>query len=256
MQGMHPPCITGDAWPGVRYFSTTRAGGVSLGDYASFNLALHVGDDPERVQENRRRLRGCLPAEPFWLQQVHGIAVADADAADMADGAPAPVADAAMTRQPRRVLAVLTADCLPVVLGDAQGRMLGIAHAGWRGLAHGVLEQTVLRLRQRCPQAQDWRAWIGPAIGSAAFLVRRDVFDVFVAQDPRAAMHFRPAGDAQTWLADLPGLAAMRLRAAGVDPVQWCGQCTVSDPDQFFSYRHRAVTGRIVTCAWLCEGEG
>jgi len=254
MQGMHPPYMTGDAWPGVRYFSTTRAGGASRGHYASLNLALHVGDDLEHVQENRRRLRGWLPAEPFWLQQVHGIAVADADAADVGDDAP--VADAAITGQPRRVLAVLTADCLPVVLGDAQGRVLGVAHAGWRGLAHGVLEQTLAHLRTRCPQAASWRAWIGPAIGPTAFTVRRDVFDAFVAQDPRAAMHFRPAGDAQTWLADLPGLAAMRLRAAGVETVQWCGQCTVSNPAQVFSYRRSAVTGRIVTCAWLCEGEG
>jgi len=131
--------------------------------------------------------------------------------------------------------------------------VLGIAHAGWRGLARGVLEQTLLRLRQRCPQAQGWRAWIGPAIGPRAFIVGRDVFDAFVIPTPRAAAHFHPTDVAETWLADLPGLAAMRLSAAGVDQVQWCGQCTFSDPLRYFSYRYQAITGRIVSCAWRCD---
>jgi len=251
MDGVIPPVVTGSAWPGVRYFSTTRAGGVSPGAYASFNLGLHTGDDPRCVQENRRRLRRLLPGDPYWLRQVHGIAVADADAVDVGDDAP--VADAAITGQPRRVLAVLTADCLPVVLGEAHGRALGMAHAGWRGLAHGVLEQTLLRLRQRCPRAQGWRAWIGPAIGPRAFIVGRDVFDAFVTPNPRAAAYFHPMDVADKWLADLPGLAAMRLNAAGVDQVQCCGQCTFSDPSRYFSYRHQAVTGRIASCAWRCD---
>jgi len=289
MDRLTPPLVTGSLWPGVRYFSTTRIGGASQANYASWNLGAHVGDDPRHVQENRRRLRALLPAQPRWLHQVHGIDVADVDACrfdacrpdrmsassassvNAAKPAQAPQADAAITCQTHRVLAVLTADCLPVVIGDVQGRALGIAHAGWRGLAHGVLEQTLAHLRRRYPQAQDWRAWIGPAIGPRAFLVGRNVFDAFVATDPGAAACFQPAAtahkarsgniarqtgacsDSPKWLADLPGLAAMRLRAAGVDQVQWCGHCTFSDPARYFSYRYQAVTGRIATCAWRCE---
>jgi len=253
MDDVIPPLITGSAWPGVRYFSTTRVGGTSVGDYASFNLGLHTGDDPRRVQENRRRLRQRLPGAPYWLRQVHGITVADADAPHVASANHTPQADAAITSQCNRVLAILTADCLPVILGDVHGRVLGIAHAGWRGLALGVLEQTLLRLRQRCPQAQGWRAWIGPAIGPRAFIVGRDVFDAFVTPTPRAAAYFHPADVAQKWFADLPGLATMRLNAAGVDQVQWCGQCTFSDPSRYFSYRHQALTGRIASCAWRCD---
>jgi len=257
MDKLTPPVITGNAWPGVRYFSTTRAGGVSLGPYASLNLGAHTGDDPGHVQENRCRLRARLPADPYWLRQVHGIAVADADAAGLHYCARAPQADAAITSRIHCVLTVLTADCLPVVLGDALGRVLGIAHAGWRGLAHGVLEQTLLRLRQRCPQARDWRAWIGPCIGPRAFVVGRDVFDAFVAPRPHAAAHFQATVSetcaSETWFADLPGLATMLLRAAGVDQVQWCGQCTFSNPAQYFSYRYRAVTGRMASCAWRVD---
>jgi len=248
MDAVSPPCITGSPWPRVRYFSTTRAGGVSQGNYAAFNLGLHVGDDPDHVQENRRRLRALLPGEPCWLQQVHGIDVADADNTQVA-----PRADAAITDQVQRVLAVLTADCLPVLIGDVHGRVLGLAHAGWRGLAHGILEQTLAHLRQRHPQAQGWRAWIGPAIGPRAFLVGRDVVDAFIVPNPQAAAYFQPAAMPEKWLADLPGLATLRLSAAGVDEVQWCGHCTFSDPQQYFSYRYRASTGRIVTCAWRCE---
>jgi len=243
------PMVTGSIWPGVRYFSTTRNGGVSRGDYASCNLGLHVGDHPDRVAENRRRLRQRLPADPYWLQQVHGMTVADADARTApADGVPQ--ADAAITTQAERVLAILTADCLPVVLGDVHGRVLGVAHAGWRGLAQGVLEQTLLCLRQRCPQAQGWRAWIGPAIGPQAFVVERDVLDAFVQLHPHAIACFRPGNTPGKWLADLPGLATLRLHAAGVTRVEWCGQCTFSDPQRYFSYRYRATTGRLATCAW------
>lgn len=276
--------VTGDAWHGVRYFCTTRSGGVSAPPYDSLNLGLHVGDDLASVHENRRRLRAMLPGDPLWLQQVHGVDVVDADvAAGVADAqgaaasarqggvasplsasgsmgqaaAPgvsvAPVGDAAVTCRPGRVLAIMTADCLPVVIADVQGRTLGVAHAGWRGLAGGVLEQTLAQLRRRCPQAQGWRAWIGPAIGPQAFEVGRDVFQAFVDQRPEAGAYFRAGVMPGKWLADLAGLAAMRLRAAGVDQVQASGLCTVSQAGQFYSYRRHSVTGRMATCAWLCD---
>lgn len=274
----HP--VTGDAWHGVRYFCTTRSGGVSAAPYDSLNLGWHVGDDPANVHENRRRLRAMLPGEPLWLQQVHGADVVDADAG-VVDGAAAsarhggvvasppaashihqavvpgftgePVADAAVTSRPGRVLAIMTADCLPVVIADVQGRALGVAHAGWRGLAGGVLEQTLAQLRRRCPQAQGWRAWIGPAIGPQAFEVGQDVFQAFVDQRPEAGAYFRAGATPGKWLADLTGLAAMRLHAAGVDQVQSSGMCTVLQAGQFYSYRRHSVTGRMATCAWLCD---
>jgi len=222
-------------------------GGVSTGDYASWNLGAHVGDDPAAVAENRRRLHALLPAEPLWLNQVHGVAVADADACG---AGVVPTADAAITRATGRVLAVLSADCLPVVLGDVEGQVLGLAHAGWRGLAHGVLEHTLQSLRLRCPQAQGWRAWVGPAISARGFEVGREVLDAFVAVQPQAAACFHPAGAAAKFFADLPGLATLRLRAAGVDHVQGCAECTFSHPERYFSYRQQGRTGRIVTCAW------
>src|SRR5690606_34349485 len=176
--------VTGAPWTGVRYFSTWRVGGVSAAPRDSLNLGTHVGDDPQAVQQNRQRLRCALPAEPLWLEQVHGTTVFDADArtdARAADPAarPAPCldagsgparrADAAMTCQRGRPLVIMTADCVPVVLADGAGTVLGVAHAGWRGLAAGVLENTLDALRRRAPDAQDWHAWIGPGIGPDAF---------------------------------------------------------------------------------------
>jgi len=240
------PVVTGSPWPGVCYFSTARAGGVSQGDYASLNLGMHVGDDPAHVDANRHLLRQRVPADPYWLQQVHGVHVVDADVGQAVE----PRADAAVTRQRGRVLVVLTADCLPVVLADTQGRVAGIAHAGWRGLAQGVLERTLARLRGYEPKAQ-WRVWMGPAIGADAFEVGCDVFNAFVATHPDAAAHFRPGAKAGKWFADLPALATLRLRAAGVDEVQWCGHCTFSRPQQYFSWRRQATTGRMATCVFL-----
>jgi len=241
-----PPVIQGPAWRGVRCFCTTRAGGVGRPPFDTFNLGLRAGDDPAAVHENRRRLRALLPAEPLWLDQVHGARVLDADIPN-----DSLQADGAVTMQPGRVLAIMVADCLPVAIADARGRVLGAAHAGWRGLAAGVLERTIERMRARCPDG-DWVAWIGPGIGPGAFEVGEDVYQAFAGPDPGAAAAFAPyPGRPGKWLADLPALAERRLRAAGVPRVQASGLCTASDPARFFSYRRDGATGRMALLAWL-----
>jgi len=239
----------GPAWPGLRIFATTRAGGVSRAPYASLNLGAHVGDAAEAVAENRARLRTLLPSEPLWLEQVHGTRVADADT----EAAPAP-ADAAVTRTPGRVLAIMTADCLPVVIAAPGAGVLAVAHAGWRGLAAGVLENAVAAMAVR--PGTELRAWIGPAIGPAAFEVGDEVRAAFarVAAPPADAFIAtggRDAAGAPKWLADLPALAEQRLRAAGVATVVRSGLCTVAGNDRFYSYRKEGVTGRFATVAWL-----
>ncbi|MGE0029495.1 MAG: peptidoglycan editing factor PgeF [Steroidobacteraceae bacterium] len=229
--------------PGVRATVTTRAGGVSSGPWASFNLASHVGDDPAAVAENRRRLRAALdlPAEPSWLQQVHGHAVA------RLPGPLPEAADAAVVFGRGPVCAVLVADCLPVFLASRDGDRVGVAHAGWRGLAAGVIEATVVALG--CDPAR-LVAWLGPGIGPRAFEVGEDVRSAFMEGDPVAASHFHP-GRAGRWLADLPALARRHLMKCGVASVHGGGTCTVSDPARFYSYRRDGVTGRMAALAWL-----
>ena len=246
-------CVTGAAWKGVRYFCTTRAGGVSSGALASLNLARHVRDEPANVEENRRRLADLLPGVPVWLEQVHGVQVFDADAPGH-DGQ-CPRADAAVTTQPNRVLAIMTADCLPVVVCDVDGVALGVAHAGWRGLAAGVLENLLTQLRKKNPHASTWRAWIGPAIGQPHFEVGADVLQAFVQADPASQEFFMAGAQEGKWLADLPGLARHRLRRAGVNDVQASGYCSYAQTDLFYSYRRDAASGRMATLAWL-EGAG
>ncbi|MBU4612812.1 peptidoglycan editing factor PgeF [Achromobacter sp. GG226] len=234
--------LPGPAWPGVRVGVTTRAGGASAPPFDTFNLGDHVGDDPAAVAHNRARLRQAMPDDPCWLRQVHGTHVHDADAVH--DGLPE--ADAAVTTRVGRLLAILTADCLPVVLTDTQGRVLGVAHAGWRGLAGGVLEATLAALKARAPDAR-WQAWIGPAIGPSAFEVGADVLSAF----PDATRFFVPRdGHPGKWWCDLPGLATARLAAAGVEDVVCSDLCTVADA-RFYSYRRDGQTGRIATVAWL-----
>lgn len=233
-------------WPvpaTVRAIVTTRAGGVSAGPWASFNLAAHVGDDPAAVAENRRRLRAALelPSEPSWLTQVHGHEVAHL---------PGPLpeaADAAVAFERGPVCAVLVADCLPVFLASRNGDRIGVAHAGWRGLAAGVIEATVAALG--CDPAR-LVAWLGPAIGPQAFEVGEEVRAAFTARDPDAAIQFRP-GRAGRWLADLTALARRRLVECGIASVHGGGTCTVSDPARFYSYRRDGVTGRVAALAWL-----
>jgi YfiH family protein len=242
------PVVAGPRWPGVSYFCTTRAGGVGTAPHDTLNLGLRAGDQPETVAENRRRVRAALPGAPLWLRQVHGSRVVDADA-PLEDE---PAADAAVTAAPGRPLAIMAADCLPVLIVEARARALGAAHAGWRGLAGGVLENTVAALRRKCADAVAWHAWIGPGIGPAVFEVGQDVLDAFADDGPQARAMFHPRpGQPGKWLADLPGLAALRLRRAGVAVVHQSGLCTVSDPGHFFSYRRDGQTGRMALLAWL-----
>lgn len=232
-------------WPApanVRACVTTRAGGVSLPPYDSFNLGSHVGDAPAAVAENRARLRAQLPEAPVWLEQVHGIEIADIDAAHGV-----PRADAAVARRAGAVCAVLTADCLPVLLCDDAGTVVAAAHAGWRGLAGGVLEATVARMA--VPPARIV-AWLGPAIGPAAFEVGGEVRAAFVASDPASAAAFVAAPDAGKWFADLYALARLRLARCGVVSVYGGGACTHADGARFYSYRRDSVTGRFASLVW------
>lgn len=232
-------------WPAparVRCLVTTRQGGMSRGSYASLNLAEHVGDDPDTVRRNRALLRARLPSEPKWLQQVHGARVA------RVDGALYPKeADGAVARQPGTVCAVMVADCLPLLLCDESGTVVGVAHAGWRGLAMGIIEQTVAAM-EIAPQ--NLLAWLGPAIGPAAFEVGEEVREVFVQQDPLAAAAFT-AGRPGKWLCDLYALARQRLAGTGVSRVFGGGGCTFSDPARYFSYRRDGATGRMAALIWL-----
>lgn len=240
------PLILPD-WPapaGVRAVSTTRVGGVSAVPCDTLNLGQHVGDEPAAVAENRRRLRAVLPAEPAWLQQVHGTQVLRLDGGRF--DVP-PEADAAWTAQPGVVCAVMTADCLPVLFCDVSGTRVAAAHAGWRGLAAGVLEETVVAL---ATPPGDLLAWLGPAIGPDAFEVGDEVRQAFVADDPGAAAAFRP-GEPGKWLADLFALARRRLARAGVTRVFGGGLCTVSDPTRFFSHRRDRRSGRQASLVWL-----
>lgn len=223
--------------------TTTRTGGVSVGPYRSLNLAAHVGDQPDNVTENRRRfMAACgLPAAPYWIDQVHGCDVAVAD--DHDPHAPPPVADASVSRSGRHVLAVLTADCLPVVLTSAAAGELAIAHCGWRSLSGGIIGATVDAM---ATDARDLVAWLGPAISQPAFEVGDDVRDVFLAGVEGAAGCFE-TNDNGRWQADLYGLARLHLSAAGVRQITGGGLCTAADAGRFFSHRRDGRCGRMAT---------
>ena len=241
---MNPDWIVPD-WPAparVRALATTRAGGVSAQPYDGFNLATHVGDDPAAVIENRRRLRSALPAEPLWLTQVHGTRVVSAEAAESGSEA-----DACVARAPGRVCAVQSADCLPVLFADLAGTVVAAAHAGWRGLAAGVLERTAAAM---AVAPKELIAWLGPAIGPAAFEVGAEVREIFCAADPAAAGAFA-ANERGRWQCDLAALARRSLARAGVTRVFGGGWCTYSDPLRFYSYRRDGVTGRMASLIWL-----
>jgi YfiH family protein len=290
---MRPDWIVPD-WPApanVRALMTTRAGGISRAPYDSFNPAAHVGDDPVAVAENRRILREVLPAEPLWLNQIHGTRVFELALPTLThptDGegtgssptrgggwegevpntngpSPAhpglfqpaeitPEADASFTRQPGQVCAVLTADCLPVLFCDESGTVVAAAHAGWRGLAGGVLEETIAAMAVEPGRIL---AWLGPAIGPDNFEVGPEVREAFVMQNPMAGIAFRPAlpgtldETPRKWLADITMLARIRLAAAGVESVYGGGLCTFRDPKRFFSYRREQQTGRMASLIWF-----
>ena len=258
---------------GVHAAFTWRQGGVSAAPWAALNLGGHVGDDAHAVAENRRRVSAALrlPGEPIWLNQVHGTRVYDVDAqgegrvsADHA-AAGAPIADAAVTRQPGTVLAILVADCLPVLLASRSGEAVAAAHAGWRGLAAGVLEATVSALRV---PPEHLCAWLGPAIGARRFVVGEEVRAAFVDRDRHGAQAFRAlagASDADAgadagggagregrtrWLCDLELLARQRLRVLGVGAQSSAGVCTYEDAARCFSYRRDGRTGRMAALIW------
>ncbi len=233
-------------WPApanVGAVTTTRKGGASLAPYASFNLAMHVGDDPECVAANRRALRERLGLDVRWLRQVHGAEVADAGRID--DSA-APAADAWVCFEPGRACGVLTADCLPVFFCDREGTRAGLAHAGWRGLSAGVIEATVAAL-DCAPSAL--LAWLGPAISAHAYQVGDEVRDEFAAGGEEDALAFTP-DNTGAWRADLYALAANRLRRLGV-AVAGGRCCTFHDADRFYSYRRDGRTGRMASVVWL-----
>lgn len=249
-----------DAPANVGAMATLRGGGVSLGPYddgrggGGLNLGLHCGDDPQAVRENRARLQALLPAAPAFTAQVHGIAVADA--ATVVPGAAVQVADAGVANRSGVVCTVMTADCLPVLFADLQGTVVGAAHAGWRGLAAGVLAETVAAMRAR--GAGEITAWLGPAIGPQAFEVGADVLDSFVAaargdaetEQVRAAFA-ACAGREGKYLADIYALARVLLARDGVKRVAGGTRCTFTERDNFYSYRRDQVTGRQASLIWL-----
>jgi YfiH family protein len=249
-----------DAPANIGALATTRRGGVSAAPYddalggGGLNLGLHVGDDPERVQANRTLLQDLLPGRPAWISQVHGVAVVDA--AHVQPGQPLRVADASIATARGVVCTVLTADCLPVLLADLDGKVVGAAHAGWRGLAAGVLGETVGAMR--AAGAGEITAWMGPAIGPTRFEVGTDVLDSFM-EAARGAAEVEQATAAFTafqgrpgkYLADMYSLARCLLARDGVTRVSGGVHCTVTERERFYSYRRDGVTGRQATLIWL-----
>jgi YfiH family protein len=251
------------AAPAVGALSTTRAGGVSTGPYGDgpggnddgaganddgagangFNLATHVGDDPGHVRRNRELLQALLPSAPVWLEQVHGAEVVDA-----ARVGGVPRADASFSTEPGVVCVVQTADCLPVLFCDATASVVGAAHAGWRGLAAGVLQNTVARMREA--GAAELLAWLGPAIGPRQFEVGPEVREIFLARNGAAAAAFTALRGGK-YLADINILARQALAECGVARVSGGEFCTVADARRFYSYRRDGVTGRMATLIWI-----
>ncbi len=235
-------------WPApanVRAGTTTRQGGASVAPYDSLNFGDHVGDSASAVANNRLCLmRQCeLPTEPVWLKQVHGVKVVD-----IALASGMPVADASFSRQTNMACAVMTADCLPVLLCDQTGSVVAAIHAGWRGLVSGVIEATIKKMNVSTARLL---AWLGPAIGPKVFEVGDEVRQQFMAQNPRAANAFQPSSIPERWLADIYLLARQRLARLGIKNIYGGHCCTYSDAERFYSYRRDGVTGRMVSLIWL-----
>lgn len=237
-------------WPGpqsVSAFTTTRQGGVSRASWSGLNLADHVGDDPHTVAYNRALLTRSakLPETPRWLKQVNGTTVVSA-AAIVAGQTEA---DGVVTDQPRNVCAILTADCVPVLLCDRSGTWVAAAHAGWRGLTSGILEATIAALA--APE-NELLAWLGPAISARHFEVGNEVREIFVQQNPRTAHAFSMAREGRWW-ADLYRLARQQLVDLGIHEVYGGTLCTYADPRRFYSFRRDGMTGRMASVIWLSE---
>lgn len=244
------------AWPAasrIRAYSTLRTGGVSGAGYESLNLGAHVGDDPSRVSQNRRLVaeRLGLPSAPCWLEQVHGNCVLDLDRVDLPvdrmPSEPLGPADAAVTSRPGVVCVVLTADCVPVLLAERRGRRVGAAHAGWRGLAQGILPAAVAALGV---EPRDILAWLGPAIGPRAFEVGDEVRAAFAERGFAVDDAFE-RNDRGRWQADLYALAAQSLERAGVTALYGGEHCTFTESDRFFSHRREAPCGRMASLIWI-----
>ncbi len=234
-------------WPlpkGVAACSTTRIGGVSLPPYDSLNLGAHCGDNPDHVEENRKRLfaAGNLPSKPVWLEQVHGKDVLKLTGEPYASKR----ADASYSNTPGTVCAVMTADCLPVLFCNRVGTEVAAAHAGWRGLCAGVLEETVSCFADN---PENILAWLGPAIGPRAFEVGVEVREAFMAVDAKASAAFIQHGD--KYLADIYQLARQRLANVGVEQIFGGDRCTYTENETFFSYRRDKTTGRMASFIWL-----
>jgi YfiH family protein len=266
-------------WPApanVKALQTTRLGGISAAPYDTLNLGLHVGDEPVRVNRNRQMLEPLLPSEPVWLEQVHGTVVANADAvgcrvrprhggaehsgagvaashllpqsAGYASNVSEVQADACIARQRGAVCVIMTADCLPVLLCDEAGTVVGAAHAGWKGLAAGVIEVTV---KEMDVEPHKLMAWLGPAIGPHAFEVGAEVRATFLEHDNKADVAFTAHGAEGKYQADIYLLARQRLNALGITRISGGILCTYHQKDKFFSYRRDGVTGRMGTFIWL-----
>jgi len=240
----------------VQALVTTRQGGVSIAPYSSWNLGDHVGDDPKSVAANRTLLRTLLPANPLWLKQVHGTVVSTPAKRSLSPGDPIE-ADAAITNQVNEVLAVMTADCLPIFFSNEEGNIVGLAHAGWRGLCSGVIENTVAELLQLMPHssANELIAWMGPAIGPDAFEVGEDVYAAFAESGFTFTSNAFEAisGKPGKYFANLYVLAQARLSALGVKHISGGNFCTFADRNRFFSHRRDATSGRFASLIWFTQ---
>ncbi|MEB0076790.1 peptidoglycan editing factor PgeF [Pseudomonas sp. CCI3.2] len=231
-------------WPApanIKSCVTTRAGGVSLAPFDSFNLGDHVDDDPDAVAANRFRLKSHLGIQPAWLSQVHGVEVVHADPRRVI------AADASWTDTPHVACTIMTADCLPVLFCDRSGTRVAAAHGGWRGLAAGILEATVV---QMAVPASEIIVWLGPAIGPQAFEVGPEVREAFISTHPETLDAFLPSVNDGRFMADIYALARLRLAACGVIAVYGGGFCTVNDP-RFYSFRRSARAGRFASLVWI-----
>lgn len=246
-------------WAGVKYFSTWRTGGVSRGAFAGLNMGMHVGDNPSDVIQNRMLLRQALPADPVWLNQVHSNQV---HIVNTPEDRKTSTADALVTTQKNIPLAIMTADCLPVVIGSFDGSVIAVAHAGWRGLAAGILENTVQAIRDMVGDCI-LQAWLGPAISIKAFQVGSEVKQAFInkhadfdryfelVDSPKPAKNSELSSDKEYYMADLSGMAKQILINSGLAMVETCDECTYTHSDRYYSYRRDGRTGRQLTVAWL-----
>ncbi|TMX44094.1 peptidoglycan editing factor PgeF [Vibrio sp. Hep-1b-8] len=233
-------------WPAAKHikaFSSTRGEVFSVGAYQGLNLGTHVGDDYAIVEKNRHWLaqKASMPSAPVWLNQTHSTVVVNLDAPtnEVLD------ADGAFTEHQGVVCSVMTADCLPVLLTNVSGTQVAAVHAGWRGLAHGIIENAVEKFEGEV------MAWIGPAIGPRAFEVGQDVVEAFTCIEPRAIDAFEPRIQQGKWLADMNLLVTQRLRRVGVEQIFYSNLCTYSDSERFYSYRRDGITGRQATFIWI-----